>query len=327
MTTPQRAIMSSSQASWQPDPATRSLLRTIAEAGIPPMNELPLADARQAMLDGRVNDIDPPAVARVEDRRVPGPGGDLAVRCYHPDAADGDLGALLYFHGGGFVIGDLDTHDILCRQLCTLAGALVVAVDYRLAPEHRYPAAVEDAVASFDWLREACTELGADPARLAVGGDSAGGTLAAVVAQHARDAGHALAAQLLLYPVVDLSRSYPSHEEHADVYPISAPVLDWFWSQYFDGGGAAFREQVWASPIRTERFTDLAPAFVLTAGLDPLRDEGAAYAAKLTEAGVETAYHCAMGTVHGFLRLGRLVPAAGDAIAAAAHFLKARLNR
>lgn len=313
----------------QPDPATRGLLDAIAEAGIPPMHTLPPGEARQAMLDGRVNDIDPPPVTRVEDRTIPGPGGPLPIRCYYPrEAPAAGLPTLLYYHGGGFVIGDLDTHDILCRQLCVLADVLVVAVDYRLAPEHRYPAAVDDAIASFEWLREAYAEIGADPSRVAVAGDSAGGTLAAVVAQHARDRGEALRAQLLLYPVVDLGASYPSHDEHAEIYPIPRPVLDWFWSHYLGpdrADDAAVRQQIWASPIRVQRFAGLAPAYVLTAGLDPLRDEAAEYAARLTEAGVETVYQCVMGTVHGFLRLGRLVPSARDALTGAAHFLRQRV--
>ncbi len=312
-----------------PDPSTQALLRAIVEADLPPMHTLTPTQARQGMLDGRVNDIDPPPVADILDRTIPGPGGELPIRCYYPRAAGAEgLPTVLYFHGGGFVIGDLDTHDVLCRQLCGLGGVLVVAVDYRLAPEHPYPAAVEDAVASFDWLRGAHAEIGADPERLAVAGDSAGGTLAALVAQHARDAGVALRAQLLLYPVVDLVTRYPSQEEQADTYPIPTPVLDWFWAHYLGPGrgrGHPVCEEIWASPIRAERFDALAPAYVLTAGLDPLRDEAAAYAARLAAAGVETVYQCVLGTVHGFLRLGRLVPSAQDALGAAAHFLRQRI--
>ncbi len=312
-----------------PDPPTRALLRAVVEADLPPMHTLTPTEARQGMLDGRINDIDPPPVAEIVDRTIPGPGGELRIRSYYPHAAGAEgLPTVLYFHGGGFVIGDLDTHDVLCRQLCRLAEVLVVAVDYRLAPEHRYPAAVEDAVASLEWLRGAHAEIGADPGRLAVAGDSAGGTLAAVVAQHARDAGVALRAQLLLYPVVDLVTRYPSHDEQADTYPIPTPVMDWFWAHYLGperGRGHPVCEETWASPIRAERFDALAPAYVLTAGLDPLRDEAAAYAAHLAAAGVETVYQCVLGTVHGFLRLGRLVPSAQDALGAAAHFLRQRI--
>lgn len=321
--------MSALTQSWLPDPATRGLLEQVRAAGIPPMSELGPEGARQAMLDGRVNDIDPPTVADVSDQAIPGPGGEVPVRIYQPrEAPAGHLGALLYFHGGGFVIGDLDTHDTLCRQLCAGGDVIVVSVDYRLAPEHRYPAAVDDALAAFAWLRENAADIGADTDRLAVCGDSAGGTLAAIVARHARDAGVPLCAQLLLYPVTDLAGGYPSQEEHADTHPIPKQVLDWFWSLYLGSdweNDTALRCDPHVSPLHAQSFDALAPAFVLTAGLDPLRDEGNAYARRLADAGVETSQLCAMGTVHGFLRLGRLVPAAGDAIAAAAGFLRTRM--
>jgi acetyl esterase len=293
------------------------------------MSELGPEAARQAMLDGRVNDVDPPSVADVSDHTVPGPGREIPVRVYQPRQVPADnLGALLYFHGGGFVIGDLDTHDTLCRQLCAGGDVTVVSVDYRLAPEHCYPAAVDDAVAAFTWLRDHAADIGANPDRLAVGGDSAGGTLAAIVAQHARDAGARLRGQLLIYPVTDLAGSYPSHEEYAHIHPIPRKVLNWFWSLYLGPDwedDAELRRDPHVSPLHAQRFDGLAPAFVLTAGLDPLRDEGSAYARRLADAGVETTQLCAMGTVHGFVRLGRLVPAAGDAIAAATGFLRTRL--
>jgi acetyl esterase len=314
---------------WEPDSATRGFLDQIQAAGVPPMSQLGPEAARQAMLDGRVNDIDPPPVAEVRDDTIAGPGGGIPVRVYRPLATPaGHPGALLYFHGGGFVIGDLDSHDTLCRQLCAGGDVIVIAVDYRLAPEHRYPAAVDDALAAFAWLREHAADCGADPQRLAVGGDSAGGTLAAIVAHHARDVGARLCAQLLLYPVTDLAGSYPSHEEHAHTHPIPKQVLDWFWSLYLGPGwekDAGLRRDPGISPIHSPRFDGLAPAFVLTAGLDPLRDEGDAYARRLAGAAVATTQLCAMGTVHGFLRLGRLLPAAGDAIAATAGFLRTRL--
>ena len=322
--------MTTATQAWPPDPATRNLLEQIRAAGIPPANELAPDAARQMMLDGRVNDIDPPAVGAIADRVIPGPGGEISIRIYSPRETPLHApGALLYFHGGGYVIGDLDTHDNLCRQLCNASVATVVAVDYRLAPENPYPAAVEDALAAFAWIRESAADIGADPERLAVGGDSAGGTLAAIVARRARDAGVALRAQLLLYPVTDLHDPYPSQEEHADVYPIPRPVLDWFWSHYLGPDwkrDTALRRHPDVSPMHAEHLGGLAPAFVLTAGLDPLRDEGDAYARRLAEAGVETARLCAMGTVHGYLRLGRYVPAAADALTAAGAFLRARLE-
>jgi acetyl esterase len=323
-----RPIMPTSSVSLQADPATRELLAKIDAAGLPAMHTLTPEQARLGMLAGVGNDIDPPSITRIEERTIPGPAGELAIRCYYPQQAPGSNGlpTLLYFHGGGFVIGDLDSHDILCRQLCELADVLVVSVEYRLAPEHHYPAAAQDALCSIDWIKDHFEQIGADPARIAVGGDSAGGTLAAVAAQHAREIGFKLKAQLLLYPVVDLVGDYPSYAEHENTYPLFKPVLAWFWSHYFGpNDNAKMRGHIWASPIRTESFADLAPAFVLTAGMDPLRDEGAAYATRLGEAGVETVYHCVMGTLHGFLRLGRVIPSARDTLVAAAHFLRQRL--
>ena len=320
--------MATSTARLQADPASRELLEKIAAAGVPSMHTLTPEQARLGMLAGVVNDIDPPPITRIENRVIPGPAGDLGIRCYYPQqtSTGSGLPTLLYFHGGGFVIGDLDSHDILCRQLCELSDVLVVSVDYRLAPEHRYPAAAQDALSSVDWIKDHCQEIGADPARIAVGGDSAGGSLAAVAAQHARDIGLNLKAQLLFYPVVDLVGDYPSHAEHENTYPLFKPVLAWFWSHYFGPNDSAqLRGQTWASPIQVESFENLAPAFVLTAGMDPLRDEGAAYAAQLGEAGVETLYLCVMGTLHGFLRLGRVLPSARDTLVAAAHFLRQRI--
>ncbi len=235
---------------------------------------------------------------------------------------------LAYFHGGGFVIGDLDTHDTICRVLCRASGAMVFSVDYRLAPEHRFPAAVEDALAAVAWLEGHAGEIGGDPTRLAVGGDSAGGTLAAVAAQDARGRkSTAIKAQLLFYPVTDIGGDYPSREEQATMVPIPRETLAWFWDLYFGADvGDEERLKPWASPIRAASLAGLPPAFVLTAGLDPLRDEGHAYARRLAAENVETCYVSAMGTIHGFLRMGRLIPATHDALAAAAAFLARRVG-
>jgi acetyl esterase len=319
--------MTSQSSIWQADAQTARVLELMADSGIPPMNQLTPEQARENMRAGRVNDMDPPGVGAIHDETVPGRAGRIPVRCYHPGDHGGDA-ALLYFHGGGFVIGDLDTHDVICRYLCAQAGTRVISVDYRLAPEHRYPAAVEDALDAYQWLRESASALGIDPTRLSVGGDSAGGALAAVVAQQARDDGVDLAAQLLIYPVTDLGGDYVSESEFAATPPISRPVLDWFWELYFGSPDSSDPRRVhpWASPIRAQRFDGLAPAFVLTAGLDPLRDQGAAYAARLSEASVETVYQCAQGTIHGFLRLGKHLGSAQYSLAAMAAFLHSRLR-
>ncbi len=322
--------MTTDASSLRADPGTRAVLDMVEKSGAPSMHTLSPEEARLGMrAGGEVLDFAPPQIADVLNRTIPGPAGEIAVRCYYPTSVK-DLPVLLYFHGGGFVIGDLDTHDNICRALCLAGDCIVMSVDYRLAPEHPYPGAVEDAIAAFDWLCLHAAEIGADSSRLAVGGDSAGGTLAAVVALHAREQNNStLRVQLLLYPVVDHGMEYPSHREHADTYPITKPVLDWFWTQYFAGDAAATHEtrlHPWSSPLRAQSHAGLAPAYVLTAGLDPLRDEGAAYAERLGASGVETFYQCAMGAVHGFLRMGKLVPATHDALAAAGGFLRARVH-
>lgn len=323
--------MSTRTMNLQPDPATQQLLDQVVAADLPPTHTLSPAAARQMMIDGgKVTDFEPPAVANVFERTLPGPGGDIPVRCYYPKGvATRPLPVLLYFHGGGFVIGDLDTHDSLCRYLCNGAGTLVVAVHYRLAPEHRYPAAVEDALAAFDWHRRHAADIDGDPGCLAVAGDSAGGTLAAILGQHARSQGtDALRGQLLFYPALDHGGGYSSLVEHAQTHPISKPVLDWFWDHYFGPdlpAGSPARLSPLASPMRIDDFAGLAPAFVLTAGLDPLRDEGAVYAQRLAEAGVETTYYCVMGAIHGFLRMGKVMTTVDESLAAAARFLKQRV--
>ena len=321
--------MSVHEFEFQPDAATRGVLELIAQSGVAPMHEQTVCQARDGMLAGKVNDVDPPPVYEVIDRSIPGPGGHLTIRIYRPRTAPaGKLsGALVYFHGGGFVIGDLETHDNLCRSLSLLADLMVVSVNYRLAPEHRYPAAVEDALAAFEWVHSHADELAIDASRLSVGGDSAGGGLAAVVAHAARDRDIALQAQLLIYPVVDLVGDYPSAITYAKTYPISKPVLDWFWTHYFGADRVNDHNVIahpWASPLLSTSFRGLAPAYVLTAGMDPLRDQGAAYARALAGAGVDTEYCCILGTIHGFLRLGRLIPRVSDSLASMGAFLKRR---
>lgn len=310
-----------------PDPATQAVLKKIAESELPPYHSLTAEAARKMYREtGSAAEIEEVAVAEVRDLAFAAPEADVAVRLYRAEAASGTAQpVLLYFHGGGFVIGNLDTHDRICRALCAASGSAVLAVDYRLAPEHPFPAAVDDAVAAFDWLLANAAGLGLDAGRIAVGGDSAGGLLAAYLAQVARDRDIALVAQLLFYPVVDMTMSYPSYAEHADTPPITRKVLKWFWDHYLgpSPSGATLSDPK-ASPIRATSLAGTAPAYVVTAGLDPLRDEGHAYARRLSQEGVEVVYQCCLGTVHGFLRLGALVPAAGDVIASAASFLKAR---
>ena len=256
---------------------------------------------------------DPPNGVVTQDSTIPGPGGELPTRLYRPQDAEGPLPILIFFHGGGYVIGDRDTHDIPCRRLSLGAACLVVSVDYRLAPEHPFPAPVDDAWAATRWVVDHAAELGGDPARVAVGGDSAGGNLAAIVCHMAkRDGAPQLAYQLLIYPSTDLTGSMPSHKTLAQGYRLTTELLDWFMNHYFSQGGN--RRQLIASPLFADDFAHLPPAFILTAGYDPLKDEGRAYADKLREAGVETGFVEYEGMIHGFITMGGMVDATTEAL-------------
>jgi acetyl esterase len=227
---------------------------------------------------------------------------------------------LIYFHGGGWVIGDLESHDQVCRALANAARLIVIAVDYRLAPESRFPAAVADALAATRWIAEHAAVLGVDRDKLAVAGDSAGGNLAAVVALAARDAaGPPIGAQLLIYPVTDMSRERASHRRHADQLPLTRGALRWFLDHYI--ADARDREDWRASPLCAAHFRELAPALVITAGFDILSDEGDAYAEALKSAGVRVTHAQFAGQIHGFLSMGRFIDDAARAIALCAQML------
>lgn len=272
---------------------------------LPPAQGRMLSDAGVVMI-ARL--APPTTIAGTADRTIPGPAGDLAVRVYTP-VGPGPFPGVVFFHGGGFVIGNLDTHDTVCRRLCEQSGAVIVAVDYRLAPEHPYPAATEDCIAATRWVAGHGAELGLDPARLAVCGDSAGGNLAAVVTQALRDTGGpALVFQALVYPAVaGPSDDYPSKRENASGYLLDAELIAWFMRQY-----APHIEDLDAhAPIRGE-LAGLPPALIVTAELDPLRDEGAAYGEALRAAGVEARVHCYPGMIHGFWNYLGLIDAAAE---------------
>lgn len=264
-------------------------------------------------------------VGRVEDRSVPGASGGppIPVRLYWPRTAGDRLPLLVFFHGGGWVIGDLDSHDPLCRAMANETGAVVMAVDYRLAPEHHFPAAAEDAYAATAWAHAHAAELGAAPSRLAVAGDSAGGNLAAVVALMARDrGGPRLRLQVLVYPVVDCARNTPSYRANAEGYFLTAAHMRWYWEQYL---GTADGSHPYASPLRARDMSGLPPAYVVTAEFDPLRDEGEAYAQRLREAGVPVTARRYDGMFHGFFSLAELLPAAREANVAAFAAVRAAL--
>jgi acetyl esterase len=300
------------------DAPTRAFIERVNAAQIPPLESLSPGAAREeyARRAGQAN-VEPVAVGTIEDRPVPADGHTIATRLYRPEGISADAPLLFYFHGGGFVIGDLETHDPICRRICRDGGALVLAVDYRLAPEHPFPAAVEDVFAVFDAVAPDAASLGADPARIWVGGDSAGGTLAAAltrrIAAGEGPPGVALAGQALVYPALDRVGAYPSHDECAGVFPLTRPVLDYFDGHYFPIPEA--KASPLASPGRFPPKAPQPPALVLAAELDPLRDEAAGYAEALARISTPVRYHCYPGTIHGFLDKGRLLPVANDAIA------------
>lgn len=294
------------------DPHIAPLLELLKS--VPPMHEGSPEAAREAFrqlaVGGRRPDQVVP-VASVEHVAIPGPAGDIGARVYRPETA-GPAPTVVLFHGGGFVIGDLDTHDNMARTICRDCSAVVVSVDYRLAPEAQFPAAVEDAVAATRWAASRREELGGDD-RLAVAGDSAGGNLAAVVSQQLRDSGGpALAGQLLVYPATDVTGDYPSRTENAEGYFLDLPTMVWFIQHY--AADAAVHQDPRLSPLRHTDLSGLPPAVVVTAEYDPLRDEGEAYARALSEAGVPAEVRRFDGMIHGFFDMGAYSPAAQAAI-------------
>ncbi|WP_214317484.1 alpha/beta hydrolase [Nonomuraea sediminis] len=266
------------------------------------------AEARRILAQAPKLDAEPPAVRSVEDRMA----GDIPIRVYRPDGGQGPLPVVVFFHGGGWSICTLDTHDWVCRTLCGGAGAVVVSVDYRLAPEHPYPAAVEDAYAATVWVHEHAAELGADPARLAVAGDSAGGNLAAVTCLKARDlAGPPIRFQLLIYPATDAAQDSASCRENATGYFLTADHMAWFWDSYQPDRSR--RAEPYSSPIHAD-LGDLPPALVITAEHDPLRDEGEEYGRLLRKAGTQAETVRFDGMFHSFFTLaGNLLPATKQA--------------
>ena len=301
------------------DPNIAGLLSLIAAAGRPPMHEASVEDARLGFRTLMVTFRDPSTlvdVASVTDASIAAAG---PVRIYRPHA-DAPTPTILYFHGGGFVIGDLDTHENVCRRLCADTGAVVVSVDYPLAPEHPFPAAVDAAVGALEWVVEHVHDLGADATRVAVAGDSAGGNLAAGCAQYAAAHGIALAGQLLVFPPTDLANDYPSRTENGEGYFMSRADMYWFAENYLgmaedDPRAAALVRDPRLSPLLADSHDGLAPTVIVTAEYDPLRDEGDAYAEALDKAGVPVVHRQFAGLVHGFYGMEGFSPAAAEATA------------
>ena len=293
------------------DAETRMLLdlmEAATKAGRPKLETLPHAIGRKSVDKmSEDSEADPPEVAETIDGAFAGPGGEIKYRRYLPLGVEaGSLPTLIYYHGGGFVIGTIETHDSTCRRLTNRSRCQVVSIDYRLSPEHPFPAPIDDGIAAFRHIRDNAAAFGADAARLAVGGDSAGGTIAAVVCQAMRDAQEAGPAfQMLIYPSTDSSRDTGSRRAFAEGYFLTKNLMDWFWDAYVPAGTDLTDLRL--SPLLAKDFTGLPPAFVLTAGFDRLRDEGRAYADRLIDAGVKTTYVNYPGTIHGFFTLTRFL--------------------
>jgi len=307
------------------DPDAAAVYKAFQEAGRPVYEALTVPEARAYCAQALVaTNPEPPELARVAPLAIPAPHGVIPARIYvpkDPRRQNGLSPALVFFHGGGWVIGDLDSHDVVCRQLAVEAALIVISVDYRLAPEHKFPAATEDAIAATKWVAANARELGIDAARLSIGGDSAGGNLTGVVALAARDGnGPAIAGQVLIYPATDFAMTHGSHSEPETSVLLTHSVIRWFRDHYLS---AAADIHDWrASPARAENLAGLPPAYVLTAGADPLRDEGDEYAARLKQAGVPVKYKHFPGQFHGFFTMGKLLPKANVAVSEIGTWLK-----
>lgn len=308
-------------------PDSQKLLELIQQSDRPPYEEMDVDKAREVYAAGRDATMGPPhPVAEINDLNVKSIFGAVPVRLYRANTREKGLSPLLvYFHGGGWVLGGIESHDGLCRRLAAVSGCAVASVEYRLAPEHPFPAALDDAISALWGIAEMADDLGIDSARIGVGGDSAGGALAAVLALEARDRkGPALAFQLLLYPVCDMSMNMPSHSEFAEGYLLTRNTLKWFRRHYL---GEADPSDWRVSPLQAVDLHELPPALVLTAACDPLRDEGEAYARRLVEAGVPTTIWRVEGMLHGFLPMDKLISSAVPTLNAVAGFLSLGLAK
>jgi len=309
------------------DAGAQRVLDLVRESGRPPYETLTPPEAREVSRNARaVLQPDPPEVAELRDLAANTAPGPIPLRLFRgKGAAPGALlPGLVYFHGGGWVIGDLDTHDTLCRQIANAAGCAVISVHYRLAPEHKFPAGVEDAIAATAWIAEHARELGVDAARLGVGGDSAGGNLATVVALHARDhGGPRLGLQALVYPGTDMSLRHDSHRRYGEGLFLTRTMIEWFRDHYLRT--PADREDWRASPLLAADVSRLPPAVVITAGFDPLVEEGEEYAQRLIAAGVPVTVRRFTGQIHAFITMGRMIADAYEAVDEIAIAVRTRL--
>ncbi len=305
------------------DPQVRAMLDMMVEMQFPGLSAFPPPEAREAMKAMNADRGPGAPMAEIRDLTVPGPAGDIPVRVYRP-VEETAPGLVVYLHGGGWVLGGIDTHDGSCRELAKRSGAVVASVDYRLAPEHPFPAAVDDSFAALGWLAEHAGSLGATPGRVVLAGDSAGGNLTAVCALLARDAGGPdLRLQLMLYPVTDAAMDTSSYEENAEGYLLTRADMAYFFAHYV---GDDHRDDWRLAPLRAKDLSGLPPAMVLTAGNDPLRDEGEAYAERLREAGVKVDAVRYQTLIHGFFGMFDQVDEADKAMTVAADAVRAALG-
>jgi acetyl esterase len=301
------------------DPQTKFVLEQLAAAGAPPLESLTPEQARTAFMLPR-GEVEP--VGKVEDRTIPGPASDIPVRIYYPADSQMTYPALVFYHGGGWVVGNIDTHDDVCRALTNYANCVTISVDYRLAPEHKFPAAVEDAYAAVEYVYNHAKDFQVDLSRIAVGGDSAGGNLAAVVTNLAKDRNTpSICFQLLIYPSTNVGgEPTASMRENAEGYFLTKGTMEWFRNCYLNGEEDKLNPLL--SPILYEDFNGLPPALVITAEYDPLRDEGEEYASKLKAAGVEVEVIRYDGTIHGFISMSAVINQGKEALKKAGQALK-----
>jgi acetyl esterase len=308
------------------DPTAAAVMEAFRAANRPKYETMTAPEAREASKLGRaVVQPDPPKLASVDDITAPSPHGPIPLRVYKPLTLpkSGPAPAFIFYHGGGWVIGDLDSHDVVCRQIADQAGFVVLSVDYRLAPEHKFPAAAVDAIAATEWIVANSAKFGIDKNRIFVGGDSAGGNLTAVVTLNARDnGGPKFAGQVLIYPATDFAMTHSSHSDPETSVLLTHSLIRWFSDHYLTC--KADIDDWRASPARAQDLKGLPQAYVMTAGADPLHDEGVEYKDRLKAAGVDVSYSEYPGQFHGFWTMGKLIPEANRLTSEVAQWLKAR---
>jgi acetyl esterase/lipase len=308
------------------DPQISALLDLVAKSGVPELNTLPPEQAReQYLLNVKKIVGETPKIRKTIDRTIDSPEGELPIRIYWPDIEQADkLPVLVFFHGGGWSIGSIESHDHVCRWLTANSECIVVSVEYRMGPEHKFPAAVEDAMTATEWAIRNATEIGADAGRIGIGGDSAGANLATVVSILMRDKNiSAIKTQLLIYPATDMSMSHASHKLFGEGYRLTRPLMVWSVANYLRDGRDMLDFR--ASPLLAKDLSNLPPALIMTAGFDPLRDEGEAYANKLRESGVAVKYVCYEGMIHGFIGMPNVVDTSKTALLDSSAYLKEML--